>query len=172
MTTYIVLLRGVNVGGNNLLPMKPFVALLEQAGYQNVSSYIQSGNIVLSSDANPTDSINDIILKHYGFSPELFVLSEEAFNIALKNNPFHEHEGKCVHFYFCTDNISLHMDKLTKLIDPSEKYLVIKNIFYLCAPNGIGRSKLVSNIATCLGQSGTGRNLNTIKKISTMLINS
>ena len=169
MQKFVVLLRGINVGGNNLLPMKPFVALLEQAGYGNVSYYIQSGNLVLTSITNPAQKIKSIITEHYNFSPDIFVLNESEFNIAMKHNPFNEAEGKFVHFYFCANNIVLNMDKLIKFIDPSEKYHVEANVFYLHAPNGIGRSKLVSNINACLGQSGTGRNLNTINNISSML---
>ena len=49
MEKYIVFFRGINVGGNNLLPMKVLVPLLEEAGFEKVSSYIQSGNLIFKS---------------------------------------------------------------------------------------------------------------------------
>ena len=49
MKTYIALFRGINVGGNNMLPMKALKALLEKNGCQEVRTYIQSGNVILSS---------------------------------------------------------------------------------------------------------------------------
>ena len=51
MTTYLVLLRGINVGGKNKVPMARLRELLEELGYSDVSTYIASGNVILSSDS-------------------------------------------------------------------------------------------------------------------------
>jgi len=169
MKKFILLFRGINVGGNNLLPMKELVPLLEKNNFQGVCSYIQTGNIVLTSATNPTKAIKSIVLAHFSFSPELFVLDEKAFSTSLANNPYTESEGKLVHFYFCHNNIELNQEKLNKYLGKSETFQVEDKVFYLHAPDGIGRSKLVANIEACLGQPATGRNLNTIKKVSLML---
>lgn len=169
MQRYIVLLRGVNVGGKNLVPMKPLVALLERNDFQEVSYYIQSGNIVLNSVCYPCETIKQIICDNFGFTPAIFSLKATDFLAVLSNNPYKEFEGKFVHFYFCDKAITLNFDKLEHWISPTEKYVVEDNVFYLYAPDGIGRSKLVSNIESCLGQSGTGRNLNTINKIANLV---
>ncbi|MBU2881782.1 DUF1697 domain-containing protein [Psychrosphaera sp. B3R10] len=171
MQQFVVLLKGVNVGGKNLLPMKDFVALLMLSKFENVSSYIQSGNIVLKSTIPPADAVQATIAEHYGFSPEVFSLNEAEFTSAVDGNPYAEFEGKFVHFYFCKNDINLVTDKLTKYLADSEKYTVKGNVFYLHAPNGIGRSKLIANIESCLGQTATGRNLNTINKLGIMLNN-
>jgi len=55
VTAYVVLLRGINVGGRNKVPMAPLRALLEELGYANVSTYIASGNVILSSDRPPAE---------------------------------------------------------------------------------------------------------------------
>lgn len=170
MKKFIILFRGVNVGGNNLLPMKELVVLLEQNNYQAVSSYIQSGNIVLKCDTDPTQDLKKIIAENYNFTPEIFVLDETQLATVINNNPYNEYEGKFVHFYFSHDSIALNLNKLDKYIDPSEEYHLKDNVFYLHAPNGIGRSKLVSNIESCIGQT-TGRNLNTVNKISVIVNN-
>lgn len=171
MQKFVVLFRGVNVGGKNLLPMKELVAHLKQNNFESVSSYIQSGNVVLKSLDVPSEKIKDLVFQHYDFSPAIFSLDEEAFTASVNNNPYPEFEGKFVHFYFCESNIELALDKLNQYKTDSEEYYVKDNVFYLHAPDGIGRSKLVANIEKCLGQSGTGRNLNTINKISKMLEN-
>jgi len=106
-----------------------------------------------------------------GFSPEVFVLNETKFSTSALYNPYKEFEGKFVHLYFCENDIDLVHDKLNKYIADSEEYSVKENVFYLHAPTGIGRSKLVANIESCLGQRATGRNLNTVNKISSMLRN-
>jgi len=85
------------------------------------------------------------------------------------NYPYKNIEGKFVHFYFCKSAIDLVQDKLIRYIADTEEYTVKKNVFYLHAPNGIGRSKLVKNIESCLGQSTTGRNLNTMNKVNSIL---
>jgi uncharacterized protein (DUF1697 family) len=169
MEKYIIFFRGINVGGKNLLPMKALVPLLEEAGFEEVSSYIQSGNVVLKSSINPADIVHNVVLDNFGFSPELFILKEDDYCTAMANNPYQTFEGKFVHFYFCHTVIELNQEKMTKYLAESEAYFIKDNVFYLHAPNGIGRSKLVANIEACLGQPASGRNLNTAIKVSTML---
>lgn len=169
MNQFIILLRGINVGGKNLLPMKELCAVLEKNGYANVRTYIQSGNILLMSDQLPGDTIARLIKKEFGFTPEVLVLDESAFNSSASNNPYKEFEGKFVHFYCCKQTPILDTDKLEALASSSERYSLVGNVFYLYAPDGIGRSKLVAKVEACLGVSATGRNLNTINKLSTMI---
>ncbi len=171
MNTYIVLLRGVNVGGKNLLPMKELKILLESAGFENVKTTIQSGNIVLNSVKPPEDDIKVLIKNKFGFSPEVMVISEGEFNLSISNNPYQEYESKFVHYYFCKGDPKVDVVKLGRVTSESESHVFIGNVFYLYAPNGIGRSKLVANIESCLGVSATGRNLNTINKLKAMLKN-
>lgn len=169
MNTYVVLLRGINVGGKNLLPMKELKGLLESAGYENIKTYIQSGNIVLNSAENPERDIKKRINDKFGISPEVMVMTANAFTVSAASNPYQHYEAKCVHCYFCKDEPNVDATKLQKLTSASESYELIGKLFYLYAPDGIGRSKLVANIDSCLGVPATGRNLNTINKLKAML---
>lgn len=171
MKTYIVLLRGINVGGRNLIPMKDLVALLEQKGFQNVKTYIQSGNVVFQSKHTSSAELTKLIAGEFGFKPDVLVLEKSEFESSLKHNPFHPTEGKTAHFYFCSKNPKLNPEKLDKYLAESEEYKIKNKVFYLYAPEGIGRSKLVANIESCLGVPVTGRNLNTINKIREMIKN-
>ncbi|MDN4502504.1 DUF1697 domain-containing protein [Alteromonadaceae bacterium BrNp21-10] len=171
MNTYIVLLRGINVGGKNLLSMKELTRILSEAGFNNVKTYIQSGNVVLDGVKNPGDDVASLIESNFGFRPALLSLSKNEFELCIANNPYQGVEGKCVHFYFCKGNPTLNKTKLAQLAAETERYALIGHVFYLHAPNGIGRSKLVANIEACLGVSATGRNLNTISKVQRMLQN-
>jgi len=165
---YVVLLRGVNVGGKNLLPMKSLKECLEKAGYLNVQTYIQSGNVVLDADRDPADELGPLIEKVFGFEPDVMVISKARFNAALANNPF-DAPGNTVHFYFCRTAPQLDQARLEALRAESERTALDGDVFYLHAPDGIGRSKLVSRMESCLGVSATGRNLNTVSKIQRML---
>ncbi|TYK64223.1 DUF1697 domain-containing protein [Colwellia echini] len=169
MKNYILLFRGINVGGKNLLPMKELVPLLTKYNFQGVSSYIQSGNVVLKCTSQPDALVRSIVLDNFGFTVKLFSLEQAEFTAIQEANPYKIFEGKFVHCYFCNDNIELNQAKVDKYLASSESYTVIGKVFYLHAPEGIGRSKLVANIEVCLSQPATGRNLNTINKISTML---
>lgn len=172
MNTYIVLFRGVNVAGKNILPMKDLARILEENHFKNVQTYIQSGNVVLQSTKNPSSQINSIVQNKFSFKPEILVIGESEFISLINNNPFISKEGKTMHFYFCKSSPKVNEEKLKKLKAKSEEYHIEGNILYLYAPEGIGRSKLVVNIESCLGVPATGRNLNTVSKIQSMLKNS
>ena len=171
MQNFVILFRGINVGGHNKLPMKSLVSLLENSGFKAIQHYIQTGNIILSSKADPTAKIKTIVSQHFNFTPEIISLTTDYFKQAQTQCPYAEYDGKRVHFYFCKNTVDLAIDKIEKYQADSEQYTLINNTFYLYAPEGIGRSKLVANIETCLGTAATGRNLNTINKIGTMILN-
>ena len=173
MQTYVVLFRGINVGGNNLIKMKALTTLLEQQGFEEVKSYIQSGNLVLKSIELPTKTIKELVSEHFGFTPDVFALNDNEFVSISQNNPFQppsvECEGKFIHFFICQNAIKLNNDALAKYQAQSEQIEVVGNTLYLLAPEGIGRSKLVKNIERCIEQPATARNLNTINKLLTMI---
>ena len=114
MKTYIALFRGVNVGGNNLLPMKELVALLEKNGFQNVKTYIQSGNVVLKGKKVSSTELRTLIAGKFGFKPEVTVLEKSEFDSSIKHNPFNLVEGKTAHFYFCSKKPKLNSEMLER----------------------------------------------------------
>jgi uncharacterized protein (DUF1697 family) len=169
VNTYVVLLRGINVGGKNLLPMAQLKALLQSSGFSNVKTYIQSGNVVLKNSEPPALSIEKLIHTEFGFCPEVLALSESQFKLSFENNPYSGFEGKFVHVYYCKTPPKIDQTKLDKFVAMTENYSLVGKVFYLHAPDGIGRSKLVANIESCLGVSATGRNLNTVSKLREMV---
>ena len=169
MATFVVLIRGINVGGNNKLPMKSLMPLLTQAGYKDLQYYIQTGNIVLTSDDEPTATLKKIIFEQVNFTPEIITLTSEQFLKAQANCPYNTNDGKLVHYYFCKNSPQVNQAKIDKYLSDNEQYCLINKVLYLHAPDGIGRSKLVANMESCIGTPATARNLNTINKISEML---
>ena len=86
---------------------------------------------------------------------------------AIKNNPFSVHEGKTLHFYFLSakpENPDL--TKLAKLKSPTEDFKLDNKVFYLLAPDGIGRSRLAAAVEQNLSVKVTARNLNTVNKLT------
>jgi len=169
MKTYVVLFRGINVGGNNLLPMRELSELLGNNGFMNVKTYIQSGNVVLQAKSISSTKLGKLVSDTFGFKPEVIVLDKSEFLSSIKHNSFQDKDNKFVHFYFCAKKPALNSDKIEKYLGNAEEYKLKNKVFYLFAPNGIGRSKLVANIESCLGVPATGRNLNTINKLKEMI---
>lgn len=168
MDTYCLLFRGINVGGRNRLPMQALKTLLEEAGYAAVKTYIQSGNVVLRAPQKPSPDLAAMIEAQFGFRPDVLVLDKPELDRAIAHNPFTGYEGKTVHFYFCAATPAIDADRLDALVAADEDVALQDEVFYLHAPGGIGRSKLVANIESCLGVRATGRNLNTVLKLRDM----
>jgi uncharacterized protein (DUF1697 family) len=175
MKTYIALFRGINVGGKNVLPMKDLVVLLEDIGSQNVKTYIQSGNAVFQSNEEDaallSNKIRAAIKKSHGFEPQVLLLRPEEIERAVESNPFPEAESepKTLHIHFLASmpkNPDLGV--LESIKGDRERFALKDRVFYLHAPDGIGRSKLAANAETLLGVAITGRNWRTVCKVMAM----
>lgn len=170
MNTWIALLRGVNVGGKHIVPMNELKRVLETGGFEQVKTYIQSGNVVFQGQMRPEGRINELIEQNFGFRPEVFIMNREELYEAAANNPYQPDQGKMVHFFFFDkDPESVDYGLLNALRAGSEEYKLVGRVFYLHAPEGIGRSKLVEKLAKAFPRVNmTARNLNTINKLLEM----
>ena len=175
MNTYIALLRGINVGGHNKLPMGELTEILEGLGLQDVETYIQSGNVVFQKDdVNPSElseRIKSAINERRGFAPQVLVLSAEELEGAVEANPFPEavDEPKRLHFYFLADAPeNPDLETLENVKVESERFALEGRVFYLHAPDGIGRSKLAARVEKALGVAATARNWRSVRKIKEM----
>jgi len=175
MSIWIALLRGINVGGKNILKMDDLKQTLEKLNLQNVQTYIQSGNVVFSSKrkaaARLEDEIANAIKKKHGFRPQLFVLNVDRLRKAMQANPFPaaEADPKSLHLFFlCTTAKSPDKDAIRKAKLSTEKYELTSDVFYLYAPDGTGRSKLAANVEKYLGVPTTARNWRTVLKLTEM----
>lgn len=168
MDRFVALFRGVNVGGNNILPMNELKCILEDNLYHNPKTYIQSGNVVFDSE-KPPENIALLIEEKYGFKPEILIINKEEFLELVNGNPYSSPIGKQIHFWFFKGNPKANIEKLDGLKSGTEQYFINGKVLYLYAPDGIGRSKLAANIEKCMGVPATGRNLNTVNKLIEML---
>lgn len=175
MKPYVALLRGVNVGGKNRLPMKEFRALLEEIGCHNVATYIQSGNAVFSYDGSARklqELIASRVADQFSFTPEVMLLSKASFDAILRESHFMDDDldPKLKHVSILQQAAkSPDLDKLQALAANGEEFHLTASAFYLRAPNGIGRSKLAASVERLLGVSATSRNWRSLTKISELL---
>jgi uncharacterized protein (DUF1697 family) len=175
MNTWIALLRGINVGGNNILPMQDLRNLLTDLGYDNVRTYIQSGNCVFQSSIKDADEIAALIGaaidKQFGFKPQVFVLSLERLTAVIEANPYPEAIDTPQYlgvFFLARPAENPDLATLEELCAPSEAFTLTDTAFYLHAPDGMGRSKLAAKIEKIVKVSTTARNLRSCLKIAAM----
>ncbi len=175
MKTWIALFRGINVGGNNLLPMAELRNDLESLKLKHVRTYIQSGNVVFQSNAKTASSLSKKIRtqveKQHGFKPQVLVLSCEDLQAAIQSNPFPDATAhpKTLHFFFlekpATDP---DIDALNNAKSPAENFRLTDRVFFLHSQDGFARSKLASNVEKYLGVVVTARNYRTVEKLASM----
>ena len=175
MRTWIALFRGINVGGRNLLPMADLRSDLEALKLTNVRTYIQSGNVLFDAKTGSAPSLAKRIARtveeRHRFRPDVLVLDPDALRAAIAANPFPEAvaDPKTLHFLFLAEPASdPDTDALEAARAPSERYRLTDAVFYLHAPDGVGRSKLAANAERHLGVVATGRNYRTVEKLRSM----
>lgn len=177
MQTYISLLRGINVSGQKKINMKELKALYEEAGFQNVQTYIQSGNVVFQSKKSTARTlsrkIETLIREHYAFDVAVVVLSPQELDEVIVGNTFAKEkdfeEGK---MYVCFLNEAPKQDLVGKIRDvryESDRFVIHNTIIYLFVPGGYGNTKLNNNFfESKLKVVGTTRNWNTVNKLAEM----
>jgi uncharacterized protein (DUF1697 family) len=175
VTTYIALLRGINVGGNTRLPMNELKALFETCGCADVQTYIQSGNVVLrAATADPVRLARQLaaaISTKYHFAPAVLMLTRRELERAAAQNPFTEAEPdpKSLHVFFLEQRPKKPDLKGMELLkSPTERFILKGTAFYLHAPDGIGRSKLAARAERLLGVAATARNWRTVTTLLEM----
>src|SRR5690606_27844172 len=165
MKTYIALLRGINVGGSGSLPMKSLKALIEGLGARAVRTYVQSGNAVFEAPASVAKDFPErlaaAIEDAHGFRPPVWLLERSELAAAFDANPFPEAaaDPKSLHLAFLrAEPPRADWAAIEQLKAESERYRLIGRVFYLHAPDGIGRSKLAQKMERLLGEPLTARN--------------
>lgn len=174
MARYVALFRGINVGGRHSLPMKELKTLLEELGCQDVRSYIQSGNVTFATDRKDrkalAKAIGDRVERARGFAPKVWLLDAKQWRRAVENNPFPTDVGKALHCFFLEGEPEQpDLQGLATHKSDSESFALVDEVFYLYAPDGIGRSKLVEKLGRYIKAPMTARNWNTVAKLSEML---
>ncbi|MEG0917334.1 MAG: DUF1697 domain-containing protein [Myroides sp.] len=171
MKTYVVLLRGVNVSGKNIIKMAVLKTVLIDNGFKNITTYIQSGNIILSSDIGKDvviTKIQQLIYDHFQLQIAIFCLDLQEMEVALKNNPFTENiEPNKLFFTFLNKEPAADLlADLEKIDFANDQFKVIDKVLYFYLPKGMSNSKLNNNFfEKKLKVTATGRNLNTIHKL-------
>lgn len=172
MSDFVALLRGVNVGGANRLPMADLRALCDSLGWRDVRSYLASGNLVFSADAPAGElaaMLRRALAERAGLDVAVLVLPGEAVQGALSACPFAPVDDRQVHVCFLLEAPELDTAMLERLKAGDEALHVAGRRAWLYTPQGFGRSRLGARLERVLNAPLTARNLRTVRALAEML---
>jgi len=171
MNTHIVLLKGINVGGHKKVPMAELRELLTKSGFENVKTYIQSGNVILESSKRSLkkieETIKKAILDYFGFEVSVLVKTRKDLDRIFDNSPFPEEEKRKSYFIMLHDTPDSELVKVaSEKVYEGEEYKIINDCIYYYSAKGFGQSKFNANFfERKLNTFATARNYNTMVKL-------
>ena len=173
VNTFAALLRGVNVGGKNKVPMAGLRSLLESAGYADVVTYVQSGNVVLRSSsrsAAKTESrLEGLIAEAFGSRIAVLLRTPAELRRIASENPFLAGKAELSRLYVVflrTAPKPEAVERLDPHRSPGDEYRLAGNELFLQLPSGAGQTKLTLDyFERTLGVDGTARNWNTLLRL-------
>jgi uncharacterized protein (DUF1697 family) len=166
MTAYVALLRAVNVGGTGKLPMADLKAMCSEIGFEQVETYIASGNVVFDSGLNSREvqsRLENQLFDYAGKAVGVFVRTAAEMQSVLDGNPFADKQPNRTYVFFLPETPAA--DALHDMRGQADEQVRIgKREIYVHYPYGMGQSKL--HIPAM--KLGTARNLNTVAKLVDM----
>jgi uncharacterized protein (DUF1697 family) len=168
----VALLRGVNVGGKAKVPMPELRSLVSELGLEDVTTYIQSGNVVFRTGASANDvagRIERAIAAGFGLDVTVIVRTPAQLRAVAKGNPFlaDESDPLKLHVVFLRERPPAGAgSRLDPERSPPDRFHLRGRELYLHLPNGAGRSKLTNDyLERRLGVRATARNWKTLLKL-------
>jgi uncharacterized protein (DUF1697 family) len=158
MNTYIVLLKGINVGGHKKVPMIELRELLTKSGFQNVKTYIQSGNVIIETSKKNSQKIDEV---------SVLAKTRKELERIFNDSPFSEEEKKKSYFIMLQDMPNSDLVKVASgKVYEEEQYQIINDCIYYYSAKGFGQSKFNANyFERKLNTFATARNYNTMVKL-------
>jgi len=177
MTTYVALLRAVNVGGRSQVAMSDLRHLLTSLGFVRVESLLQSGNLVFKADGGTAAKLETTLeaetQKRLGLKTASFVRTAKEMDAVIAGNPFPaeaKRDPSHLLVVFLKDAPKANaVEALRAAVVGPELVQANGKHAYIVYPDGIGRSRLTNALIEAkLGTQGTGRNWNTVLKLAAL----
>jgi len=172
MNTFIALIRGINVGGHKKILMADLKLLFESLGFEQVTTYIQSGNVVFSSEkkVNLANKIAEAIEIKYGFKVPVLVKKGSELSEILSKCPFSDEKREKSYFILLKESPSQENIELTSgFSNPNEEFYIEGDCVYIFYSEGAGKAKMGNNFfEKKLKVIATARNFRTMTKLLTL----
>ncbi|MES2286328.1 MAG: DUF1697 domain-containing protein [Bacteroidota bacterium] len=176
MNTFLSILRGINVSGHKKIPMVELKKLFGELHFENITTYIQSGNVVFKNKNSKdlSKQIEQKIFEKYNFNVPVIIRTPDEMQRIIEGNLFLKQKDiditKLHIVYLANDPKQENIDKLkTYNYEPDKFYISGKEVYLYC-PNGYGNSKLTNNFfESKLNVTATTRNWNTTNELFKIL---
>lgn len=172
LPVHIALARGLNVGGKNRLPMKALIELFTEAGGVEVSTYIQSGNVLFTSSSAAAAKkiagrVSELLEERHGLRIPFVVRSAKQLSRIANASPFPDTDPGSFHVAFLDRRpAAAKVARLDPDRSPPDRFEVIGSEIHVSCPNGVARSKLTTTwFDSALGTTSTGRNWRTLGQL-------
>jgi uncharacterized protein (DUF1697 family) len=177
VTRHAVLLRAVNVGGRNAVPMARLRELAADLGYTEVATYVQSGNLVVSAPTRKAADVERAIAKalHDELGLDIDVMARTGKELAavIEGNPFADiadDDARLLVSFLAAAPAAARVRALDREEFAPERFQVGDRCVYFWHPNGVGRSKMATvPWHRRLGVQGTSRNMRTVRRLLEMI---
>jgi uncharacterized protein (DUF1697 family) len=169
--SHVALLRGINVGTAKRVAMQDLREVMAGLGYTNVRTLLNSGNIVFtapSRSGDPAKRIQQEIEKRLGVSSRVTVLTAAELDVAVRGNSLLKvasHPSRLLVGALATRDDRSRLEPLTRKRWGLERIALGERVCYLWCPDGILKSRLLTEVGRALGDSITSRNWSTIQKL-------
>jgi uncharacterized protein (DUF1697 family) len=175
MARHVVLLRGINLVRRNRIAMPELRRTLEAAGYREVQTYVQSGNVILSSRASPervARGVNVVIKKRFGFDVPVVVRSHAELREVVNLNPLGnlaDNSKRHLVTFLAAELPAGTKERLREVAGADERFAITGREIYSWHPEGVGRSPLWERLsAKAMGVTATSRNWSTVTTLLAM----
>ncbi len=175
-TTSVVMLRGINIGPHNRIAMPDLRAALQEGGFADVRTYVQSGNVVLSSRLPPADleqNVQSLIAERFGLSIPAVVRTPDELAEVVARDPFAGEQltEKLYQVTFLAEHPPEELvNRLAGLAVGEERFVANGREWYTYHPAGVARSKLATGLsAKRPGLTATARNWTTVRTLLAMV---
>jgi uncharacterized protein (DUF1697 family) len=173
MNNYAVFLRGINIGGHKAVNMQQLKQELTTKGFSNVKTHLNSGNLIVTTVLNPSQSASEIagvIKTQCNSDVEVFIKTRQEMERILEKDPFKPEEApeasKKIVFLLSHKIIEADFSKVIESRKFEEKWHISGDVMYVYYPNGSGTSKFTINLVERkMKIKATGRNWNTVSAI-------
>lgn len=168
---YVAFLRGINVSGKNKIDMKSLVVHFQDLKFTEVSSYLNSGNLIFDTELEDISDISQIIermiFEMYGLKIEVIIRSEESLKLVIEAYTFNSSDGKNRYVTLCKGPHDKALaDALDRVKTDDDQIAYQTREINMYIPSGAGKSKLSNNYIEKKGHVvATTRNMNTLEKI-------
>ena len=170
---YYCFIKGINVGGNSLVPMSKLIEQLSKILDCHITSFLSSGNLIIKDFSNLKKLEETVIYtlrNEFNVDTTVFIVKEDELERIKNDNPFSEEEADKSKqlVYFLKGHVNIKdIDEIRNNESIVESYYYMNDVLYVYYKNGVGRSKLTTRyIDRIFSTQSTGRNINTLENIS------